>query len=176
MVLLLLGGLKAYSVRYQEKGTMLLAEATQLPAGQRVVGYQGLVKKYPRSEAANLARLYLGYEALHQKKYDEAIGWYLPVSQSAADPMLRVSALQNLALAWREKGDPQRAIDYLTKASKDSDNATQDYTQLLLANLYADSGQTEKAKEIYKILAESGELVKAEAAKRLLWLEPTEKK
>ena len=135
VILLLLGGLKAYSSMYQGWAANLLESATEQAPEQKNRIYQEVIKKYSRSGAADLARIRLGSEALQEKKYDEAIDWYLPLTQKAHLSLLRITALEDLALAWKGKGDLNKSVEYLKRASDDHANAARDYTQFLLARV-----------------------------------------
>lgn len=179
ILLLLLGGVKVYSSLYRDHAADLLQKGEALEGEGRLSLYREVVKKYPRSEAAMMARLYLGFQALQagqldqahldQVSLDQAVEWYDPVSRTHADPLFRITALHNLALAWDKKGDTAKAITYLKEASADPENAMKDYSQILLAHLYTKTGQNDQAREILKILSESGVAVKEEAAERLKW-------
>lgn len=174
ILLLLLGGVKVYSSLYRDHAADLLQKGETLEGEGRLGLYREVVKKYPRSEAAMMARLYLGFQALQasqldQARLDQAVEWYNPVSRTRADPLFRITALHNLALAWDKKGDTAKAITYLKEASADPENAMKDYSQILLAHLYTKTGQNDQAREILKILSESGVAVKEEAAERLKW-------
>lgn len=169
ILLLLLGGVKVYSSLYRDHAANLLQKGEALEGEGRLGLYREVVKKYPRSEAAMMARLYLGFQALQAGQLDQAAEWYDPVSHTHADPLFRITALHNLALVWDKKGDTAKAITYLKEASADPENAMKDYSQILLAHLYTKTGQNDQAREILKILSESGVAVKEEAAERLKW-------
>lgn len=162
--LFLFGGIKAYSAYYESKASDLLNRGD----------LEVLAKDYPRSKSAQIARLKLGKLALEAKEYDRAIIWYEPVASNSDIPaFLRVGAQQNLALAYLKKGDAPKAEGLLLLASKDPQNVSSDYTQLLLARTQEEGGQKEKALTIYKTLSEGAKeaSVKAEAQERKQWLE-----
>jgi predicted negative regulator of RcsB-dependent stress response len=169
----LFGGFKAYSVHYEEKASRLLNE------GQDEV----LAKEYRRSKAAKIARMKLGKRSLDAKEYDRAVDWYGPVASDASAPaLLRVAAQQNLAFAYLKKGDAAKALEWLDKASKDPQNSSDDYTQLLIARVHEISGEVsgesvhkDKALMIYKTLSEGSRepAVQEEAQARKKWLSET---
>lgn len=141
--------------------------------------WKGVVQQYPRSRSAFVSRLKLGGQALKEGHYDEAIQWYKPAAESSIHPSIfRIAALQNLALAYVEKGDPEQALQTLQQSIVDRENVTPDYSRFLLARVYEIKGEADKATEIYKSLSEGsqGFLIQKEAKERLAWLEKQEKK
>jgi hypothetical protein len=141
--LALFGGFKAYSAHYENKASQLLDR------GENEV----LAKEFGRSRAARVARLKLGKLALDTKEYDRAIGWYAPVVDDKGAPaLLRVTAQQNLALAYFKKGDSAKAIELLNKTARDPENSSDDYTQLLVAYVQEAGGHKDQALGIYKRL------------------------
>lgn len=165
IVLLAFVGLKTYAFRYEAKASALLDRGQAETA----------ILKYPRSDAARLARLKLGKQALDAKDYDKAIQWYAPLTENADAPaILKIAATQNLALAHLKKGDAVKAVEVLDRAAKDRANLTADYTQLLLARAYEVKGDVEAAKGLYRTLSETAvqAAVQDEAKERLTWMEP----
>ncbi|HEX5038311.1 MAG TPA: hypothetical protein VFX30_14235 [bacterium] len=161
----LFGVYKAYGAHYESKASGLL-ERGEL---------ETVAKEYGRSKAAQVARVRLGKQAMDAKEYDRAADWYGPVASNASAPaLLRITAKQNLALAYLKKGEAAKAVGLLDDASKDPANVSADYTQLLLAYAQETSGHKDKALEIYKTLADGSKeaSVKAEAQARTKWLEP----
>jgi len=168
-VIALLGfvGFKSYVSHYESKASDLFNQG-QLEA---------VIQQYGRSNAARLARMKLGKQALDTKDakdFDKAIQWYGAVAEDQnAPPILKVAAVQNLALAYLKKGDAAKAVSLLDQLSKDPFNRTADYTQLLLAYATEVKGDTDAAKNLYKSLSEgaSDAAIKDEAKERLSWIE-----
>ncbi len=161
---LLYGGLRLYAARYEGKAALLFASGN----------LQEVVKGYPRSQAAEVSRVRLGGRALEEGRLDEALDWYRPVAEDRnSAPLLRIAALQNEALIYLKKGDPSRAAEILDKASRDVTNQASDYTQLLLAVVYSEKGEADKARVILKTLSEGAKSpsVQQEASARLAWME-----
>lgn len=166
-VLVFFFGMKFYSAHYEEKAGALLVKDSK-------DSLEEVVRNYPRSHAANVSRMKLGKKALDQKNWDQASEWYGQVAQNQnAAAILRVAALQDMALASLKKGDAGAAVASLEKAAHDPGNQNQDYTQLLIARAQEVGGNKDKAKEIYKSLSEGGKNspIKEEAKERLSWLE-----
>lgn len=163
IVLVVLAGMKGYSGYYEAKATEMSDRGD----------LEKVVKEYSRSEAARLARARLGKRALETKDYDKAIQWYAPLVEDQAAPvLLRIGAIQNMALAYLKKGDGPKAIELLEKATRERENRTADWSQLLLARVYEVNGQKDQARDIYKNLsegaAETG--IREEAKERLSWI------
>ncbi len=166
-----MGAFKVYVNHYQDKAAALLATASGQGDKQKDI-YQEVIKRYPRAEASWVARSLLGHEALEAKHYSEAIQWYQSLTTTSVTPMLRISALHNLALAYLEQGDWKKSLETLTQAVNDPENAMKDYSQLLLARVQEGLGNKDKAVELYQQLTESNPIVREEAKGRLSWLKP----
>lgn len=164
-LLAVFAGFKAYSSYYEGKASGLLNK------GELEI----LAKDYGRSNAAKVARIRLGKQALEGKEYDRAIEWYAPLASDASAPdLLRIAAGQNLALAYLKKGEAAKAAEILDRTARDPKNANADYTQLLLARAQEISGDNNRALATYRTLAEGAKepAVKLEAQERKKWLEP----
>lgn len=162
-VLAIFAGMKGYSGHYEAKA----AEMSDRGDIEKVV------KEYSRSEAARLARARLAKRALEAKDYDKAIQWYAPLAEDhAASAILRIGAIQNIALAYLKKGDGPKAVELLEKVSRERENSTADWSQLLLARAYEVNGQKDQARDIYKNLSEGAVEtgIRDEAKERLAWI------
>lgn len=169
VVLAIFAGMKGYSGYYETKATEMSNRGD----------LEGVVKDYSRSEAAGLARIRLGKRALEAKDYDQAIRWYTPLAEDHAAPtVLRIGAIQNMALAYLKKGNGPKAIELLEKASRERENSNGDYSQLLLARSLEVNGQKDRARDIYKNLSEGAAKtgIGEEAKERLSWIESKEPK
>ena len=146
--------------------------------------FQEIVSRYPRSDAALIARMELGHQALKDKKWDGAASLYQEVARRSQKPVqgiLHISALHNLAFALMqkmEKGDGDQAVAYLLQAAGDPNNVLSDYSRLLLARAYEKKGEAGKSKELYKSLSETAQTIslQEEAKERLLWQVAQEEK
>lgn len=163
-------GFKGYSSYTGTKASTLLHQEK----------FQEIVTRYPRSDAALIARMELGRQALKDQKWDEAIGLYREVvqrSRKSVQGLFHINALHNLAFALMEKGDGDQAVASLLQAVGDPGNVLSDYSRLLLARTYEKKGEMDKAKELYKSLSESAQTIslQEEAKERLLWQVAMEK-
>jgi hypothetical protein len=173
LILLLAAGIgifKFYRSFVANKASTLVSAPQISPADLEAV-----VKKYPKSDAASVARVKLGKKALDAGQWQEAIRWYEPVSTNkSAAAVLRVTALHNMALAsLKEDKNSEKALSLLDQARKDAGNEDVDYTDLLSAHVRELSGEKEKAVAIYKSLAEGAKdpVIKQEAQERLKWVD-----
>jgi predicted negative regulator of RcsB-dependent stress response len=167
LLLIGFGSLRAYVSHYNHKAASLLAEGN----------LEIVAEQYPKSEAAGVARMKLGYKALEAKDYDQAVRWYLAASEDRSQSaILRINAMQNLALVYVKKNDFDSSFKLLNQAGKDPANLDPDYTRLLTGKVLEEKGETEKAKEVYKSLSEGSGSVQKEAKESLTWLESPPKK
>lgn len=163
LALLVFFGYKFYANHYEKKAKVLFQSGEN----------EKVVSLYPRSSAAFLSRMKLGRKALDDKKYDEAIQWYAPLTdQKSVADIIHVGAIQNLAFAYLKKGEGQRSVELLEKISKDPKNVMADYSRLLLARTYETKGDKEKALQLYKELSEGSATsnIRDEARERSEWL------
>ncbi len=164
ILVLLYGGFRFYSQNYEAKASGLFNQEK----------LEEVTRELPRSRVASVARVKLGSQALEVGQWDKAVQWLEPVTQdSQVSPLLKIVALQNLALSRLKQGSPQKAIELLNRAAKDPQNAASDYSSLLLAQVYEENGDLDRAKEIYKTLAGGSKIygVQNEAKARSGWLE-----
>lgn len=168
---LLIGAVSLYANHYGKQAAKLL-DARPWSESQPVI------EKYPRSDAAMIARLSLGGAVLQRGEWDQAITILEPVSRVGDEKrLLRVVALQNIALARWKKGEPDAARELLKKLAEDTENPMADYSHLLLAELEQRENQRDQALKIYGELAQSATLqeVRRFAEARKQWLEKKQK-
>ncbi|MBI2082909.1 MAG: hypothetical protein HYT76_05010 [Deltaproteobacteria bacterium] len=139
-----------------------------------------VIAKYPRSDAAVIAQLAMGKKALEEEKWDEAIGHYKDrafQNLSKDQAVLRVVAIQNLALAYRGKQEWDRALMELRRAEKDPENKTPDYTRLLISQVLWEKGEIEESKKLLESLSKEAlqPEVRKEAEAHLEWINAPKK-
>ena len=137
-------GFTSYQNNIREKSALLLKDNPK-----------SVLEKYPNSDAAVIARVKLAAEAMEKGQWDEAVTYYLSLSEKKSiSAMIRISSAQNLALAYLNKGEKEFALQTLEKTALDPENVHQDYTKLLIAHVWESKGDQVKADEIYKQLSE----------------------
>lgn len=170
VVFLLLAGVGAvffsHQFRIEGKANRILEER-EWSASEEVL-------KYPRTRAAAVARLSLGQRALDGKDWDRAIEYYEPLTGSV-QPMIRVAALQNLALAHRGKGDFEKALNELRRAENDPENADPELTRYFTALLLDEKGDREGALKILEEIAGKEGVLKEDAEEKLKGLKKSKK-
>lgn len=163
-----IGIFRIYSSHYDDQATQLLSQK-ELAA---------VVRDYPRSPSAAIARVKMGEEALEKKNYDEAAKWFEPVANHLkGPPIVRIGALQTLAFIAMKKGDLNLAQEWMEKAVKDPGNVAPDYTKLLLAQILEQKNEPDKAHEIYQALSEGTPItsIQEEAKSRLAQMDKERK-
>ncbi len=139
---------------------------------------QELLTRYPRSDAAQIARMFLAEQALRSQQWDQAISLYEEILKvKIGNPFFRVTAHENLALAYRGKKDLVRSAELLRETVKDPENPAGDHSRLLLARVLGESDQPEEAEKILQELASSEDpLVRERSEKVKEWLKSSAKK
>lgn len=141
--------------------------------------YERVIAQYPRSQAALVARLEAGSRKMKEGDLNQAISLLEPVTQKRkVPPLLRIGALQNLALAYIKTGRFDQAVSQLDQAIQDPGNPAQDYSRLLLARVWEMKGDGDKAAALYKTLSEGtpAPQIQQEAKERLSWLQSQSQK
>jgi tetratricopeptide (TPR) repeat protein len=114
-----------------------------------------LIKKYNDQSSGRLARIYLGHFCLQAGKPDQAIAYYKKALDSFGDdPYLANLILNGLGLAYSQTGDKNSAINYYERIVISSHTLYKDSALFHLGILYEQMDQGEKAKDMFKQLAE----------------------
>lgn len=117
-------------------------------------GFLKIIKKYPGTEAANLAHLYTGIIYLHKDDFNNAIKYLKPYETSST--LYQSTAWKMMGHAYMSLGKKQDGINYYLKAGKL--NPKDEYTSsecLFLAGLaYETIGKNKEAGETYLIIRE----------------------
>ncbi len=104
VVIAVYGAVKMYRGSVADKSSALVSAP-----GIDAAGLEGVVKKYPKSDAAAVARVKLGKQALDQSRWDDAIAWYAPVADDRSSPaLLRVTAYTMKPWPISKKMTPRR--------------------------------------------------------------------
>lgn len=113
--------------------------------------YQSCVENYPTDLRM---RYEYGIRLLRDKKYDEAIPMF---QESQREPRRRMQSLDKMAVCFFMKGWYGDAIDIFTRAIESyevQDDAIAKELRYNLARSYEQDGNTEKATEIYRGIAQ----------------------
>lgn len=139
---------------------------------------EAVVEKYPKSDVARLARLYIGNSQMTLEDADKAIAAYAAyLGAGPKEQHLRALALENLGYAYERKKDWAKAIEAFEQLSREKAFAERGFYHA--ARVYAQKGDRAKAKELYQKALEKAKEAKAdwfvqevEARLALLELEP----
>ena len=85
--------------------------------GQQVLGLVEVAKKYGRTKAGNLAKLYAGLAYAQTEKYEEAEK-FLNDFNTKKDEMISPAAIGALGNVYAQLGQNDKAVETLKKAAK----------------------------------------------------------
>jgi len=113
--------------------------------------YRLCVQNYPTDSAAKYE---YGVRLMRDKRYDDAIPF---LQEAEKDPRRKIAALDKIGLCFFHKGWFADAIDVLTRAIDSypiADDTVAKQLRYDLALAYHESGNTEKALELYRKIAQ----------------------
>ena len=133
--------------RYFENDSLTLA----INGDGNFPGFLEIESEYSWTDAARLARYYLGVSYLRQGEYDEAIRW---LEKFSSDDVLLASVAKGAtADAYLEKGDKEKAAELYAKAAGNYQNEfTSPIYLARAAELTESMGNFKKALELYERL------------------------
>lgn len=122
--------------------------------GGQFMGFEEIVDVYAGTEAANLAKYYLGIIYLRKGEIETGVDYLEDFSK--ADNMLSSAAYMALGFAEEDLGNPSKAAGYFEKAARTPDeNENTTPTMLLQAGRnYEAAGQLGKALSVYEEIKE----------------------
>lgn len=149
----------------------------QKAAGQgqdAVTAYEKVIKEYPDSTSAQIARLELGNIFLGRNELTKAQEFIAPVAK-AKNPILRVIGLNNLAAAKLSSGDAKGAAEAYMQAYNDAGNPAKGVSYFNAALAYKKAGDNDSARKIFEGLSkEAAEFSTPELRERskeqLIWM------
>lgn len=118
--------------------------------GQEIVGLLEVAKKYGRTKAGNLAKLYAGLAYAQLGKFEDA-ETYLKKFDTKNDEMVSPAAIGALGNVYAQLGQNDKAVETLKKAAKKADNVVLSPVFLVQAGeiLEAD-GKADEALKLYE--------------------------
>ncbi|MEM1008144.1 MAG: hypothetical protein AAGJ35_03990 [Myxococcota bacterium] len=134
--------------------------------------FEQLQKKYPNSQAANFANLYLGHIAQERNQLKSAIAHYERYlkKQSTQDP-LAFLGIDALAKALEKHKKAAEGISKLKRYAKKGKNTFRPFSIQQIAQYYEQKGDLKQATRYYKMLQkEKNKSLQKEAEKRLTML------
>jgi tetratricopeptide (TPR) repeat protein len=118
---------------------------------QKLKRLEEVVNNYPRTRAAQAARVSLADLYYQKKDFPRAIIAYrsaLEKGDFSGD--IKTLILGNLAYAYEQKGDLQQAVSAFSKITQDKENILQEESLLNLARVYLKMGKKTEAKATYQ--------------------------
>lgn len=118
--------------------------------GQEVLGLLEVAKKYGRTKAGNVAKLYAGLAYAQLGKYEDA-KTYLEKFDTKSDEMVSPASIGALGNVYAQLGQNDKAVETLKKAAKKADNVV--LTPIFLvqaAELLEADGKTDEALKLYE--------------------------
>ena len=118
--------------------------------GQQVLGLVEVAKKYGRTKAGNLAKLYAGLAYAQTEKYEEAEK-FLNDFNTKKDEMISPAAIGALGNVYAQLGQNDKAVETLKKAAKKADNGVLSPIYLVqAAELLESEGKFDEALKLYE--------------------------
>ncbi|MBI2342529.1 MAG: tetratricopeptide repeat protein [Deltaproteobacteria bacterium] len=154
----------------------LLYQAAKLAEGsdEAVAAFGKVIESYPRSLAAENARLALGNIWLARGDYPKAEDALLPL-ESAKTNLTKVIGLHSLAAVRSAKGDLKGAAEKYLQAFDYSDNPVKGFSYFNAALAYYNAGNIDGARKIFEELADeksqftTPELIE-KSKEQLIWM------
>lgn len=177
VLFLLVGGVYFYQMRYENKAANLyndifsaqIKAASPDAADVAIKGYNEMISKYSRSDAAMLAQYSLANLYFKKKEYDNAISAYQKfIDRAPSDNDLLTLAYHGLGACQEKKKDFKKALEYYEMAMKTKQAASFAFLNYQnAARIYEAMNDNKKAVEFYqKALSKTTDPVKTILLKR----------
>lgn len=171
LVLLILG---VQSIQGMKERRAARQYAALAPSGEaRQSGLETLAEEYPRTMAGIRVRFELGREAFNEKRYDEALAWYQPLTKLSDERgLIRILARHNLATIYEAQEKWSEAMVQYKAAAADPVNITRAYTYYHMGRVSQKMGMTDEARLWFEQSQElaAGMPLGQLATERILWL------
>jgi len=112
-------------------------------------GMLDIIKDYPGTKTANIAKVYAGLCYYNMGEYDKAINM-LEDYDVQDDKSISLSVTAALGDCYIHKGNNEKGIEKLMEAANDADNVLSALFMFKAAKVYESMNQKEKALELYK--------------------------
>lgn len=177
VLFLLAGGVYFYQMNYENKAANIYNDiftaqirATSPDAADAAIkGYNEMISKYSRSDAAMLAHYSLANLYFKKQDYDHAKSAYQKfIDRASADNDLLTLAYQGLGACEEKKKDFKKALEYYEMAMKTTSAASFQFLNYQnAARIYEALKDNKKALEFYqKALSKTADPVKSMLLKR----------
>ncbi|MEW6187663.1 MAG: tetratricopeptide repeat protein [Thermodesulfobacteriota bacterium] len=118
---------------------------------QKLKKLEEVIGNYPRTKAAQTARVNLADLYYQKKDFPRAISAYqsaLEKGKFSGD--IKTLILGNLAYAYEQKGDLQQAVSVFSRISQEKESVIQEDSLLNLGRVYLKMGKKNEAKATYQ--------------------------
>lgn len=119
---------------------------------EAVQAFEEVIKLYPKSNPAMLARLKLADICFNKEDYGKAEEILAPMA-SGGSPIFRILALNNIAASRLARGDASGAAETYIKAFNDNKNPAKGLAYFNAALAYQKAGKKDEAKRILEELS-----------------------
>ncbi len=176
LAIILLLSVFQYKTGRNKMASELLYQASKLAQGsdEAVAAFDKVIESYPRSLAAENARLTLGNIWLGRGDYAKAEEALLPL-ENAQKNLTKVMGLHSIAAVRSAKGDLKGAAEKYMEAFNYSDNPVKGFSYFNAALAYYNASNIDDAKKIFEELIDgknqftTPELIE-KSKEQLIWL------
>jgi predicted negative regulator of RcsB-dependent stress response len=123
---------------------------------QKLKQLEEILKDYPGTKAAQSAWVMAGHLYYQKKDFSRAVSSYQSaLNNGKFPPTFKTLILGNLAYAYEQKGDLQRAAGTLSEITQGQENLLKEDSLLNLARVYQKMGKKAEAKTTYQTFLKS---------------------
>lgn len=120
--------------------------------GFESIGFEAISSDYSLTSSGNLAKAYAGICYYHLGEYDQAIK-YLS-GYDGSDQYFSLTVLGLIGDSYVEKGEPQKAVRFFSKAADSGNDVLSPFFLKKLAIVYESNGENDKALKSYQTIKE----------------------
>lgn len=156
------------------KDMLFMAQKAAGQGQDAVPAFEKVIKEYPGSVSAQIARLELGNIFFMRNDPVKAQEFIAPVAK-AKNPIFRVIGLNNLAAAKLSSGEAKGAAEIYMQAYNDSKNPAKGMSYFNAALTYKKAGDNENARKIFEELSKeatefSTPELREQSKEQLIWM------
>jgi predicted negative regulator of RcsB-dependent stress response len=157
LILGLYFGYSAYRNRQERLGhEKYFSSLEGIDPDQKLKQLEEIIKDYPRTKAAQSARVAAGHLYYQKKDFSRAVSSYQEaLNKGKFPPTFKILILGNLAYAYEQKGDLAQAAKTLSEIAQGQENLLKEDSLLNLARVYQKMGKKAEAKTTYQTFLKS---------------------
>jgi predicted negative regulator of RcsB-dependent stress response len=152
LILALYFGYSAYRNRQERLGhEKYFSSLEAVNPDQKLKQLEEIIRDYPRTKAAQSARVSAGHLYYQKKDFPRAVSSYqAALNQGKFPSSIKTLILSNLAYAYEQKGDLPQAAKTLLEITQSQGNLLKEDSLLNLARVYQKMGKKAEAKATYQ--------------------------